>query len=75
MAKEIFSVSEIWIIAALNFKEKHTDSFFSLFAATALVKYLSFLKERGCLSLLTGKLSDITILPYQGNNRYGRQQP
>lgn len=29
MAKEIFCFSEIWIIAALNFKEKHTDSFFS----------------------------------------------
>ena len=75
MVKIEFSSCESRKVAASNLPEKHTDSFFSSFSTTALVKYLSFLKERGCLSLLAGKSSDITILPYQGDNRYGRQQP
>ena len=38
-----------------------------------MVKYLSFLKETGCLTLLAGMSSDSTISPNHSKNRYGSQ--
>ena len=45
--------------------------FIYLFLTTTLVTYLNFVKETGCLPLLAWKSSDSTVLPTQGNNRYG----
>ena len=47
--------------------------FIFLFITTILVTYLCFLKETACLQLLAGKLSESTVSPNQGNNRYGSQ--
>ena len=48
--------------------------FIFLFIATILVMYLCFLKETACLKLIAGKLSESTVSPNQGNNRYGSQR-
>ena len=47
--------------------------FIFLFITTILVTYLCFMKETACLKLLAGKLSESTVSPNQGNNRYGSQ--
>ena len=81
-----FSEPEIWgliakaLFVSLNMGHcslkpaRKTHWFIFLFSiASDLVKYLSFLKDKGCLLLLAWKSSDSTILPNQGNNRYDCQ--
>lgn len=50
--------------------QKDILAHFVLITTTALVKYLSFLKETGWLTLIANKSSDSTNSPNQGNNNY-----
>lgn len=50
-----------------------TLAHFFFIKTTALVKYLSFLKEKSPFHFFTGKSSDSTFSPKQGSNIYGSQ--
>ena len=72
MVKAIFSTCRSSIIAASTCL-KTTLVHFSLYSQTALEKFLSLMKEAGCLPPLAGKSPDSTVSPNQRNNSYGSQ--
>ena len=73
IAKEVFSLCEIWIISASKLPETTHWSIFLFIKTTTLVKYLSFLEGKGSFSLFTRKSSDSTFSPKQDSNIYGSQ--
>ena len=60
MSKEVFSPSEIWMVASLNLSEKHTGSFFSSLKQQVWFSFCVFWKKQAACHFCLG--SHMTVV-------------